>query len=450
MALPLAACSSGPARSGGPQQTAPAATPGSSGSAAAGRGTNWPQYHRNAARSGVATGLPPAGRLTIAWTAALGGTVTGQPLVIGSTVIAATEQDEVYGLSRTTGAVLWHVRIGTPVPASDQPCGDLSPLGIASTPVYDPRTRLVYVVGQDGKAAHVLAGLTLSGRIALRRTVPSPDHQPSDDQQRGALALAHGRIYVVFGGHLGDCGQYTGSVVGMPASGTGPIVSYLVPTRRQAGIWAPAGPVVASGGTIYVSNGNGATNATRFDGSNSVTALSPGLRRTGFFAPVNWRVLSANDLDLGSTSPALIGGGRLLQVGKSQTGYLLSASRLGGIGGQLAQGPVCAAFGGAAVSKRTVYEPCDTGLAAVSTAHDQVRVIWRGPPGSSGSPVLGGGAVWVAGSGNGILYELSPATGRVREQIRVAGQLPHFVSPSLSGRLVLIGTLTGVSAVSGA
>jgi hypothetical protein len=32
----------------------------------------------------------------------------------------------------------------------------------------------------------------------------------------------------------------------------------------------------------------------------------------------------------------------------------------------------------------------------------------------------------------------------------VAGSLPHFVSPSLAGGLVLIGTMTGVTAVSGA
>jgi hypothetical protein len=68
----------------------------------------------------------------------------------------------------------------------------------------------------------------------------------------------------------------------------------------------------------------------------------------------------------------------------------------------------------------------------------------------SGSPVVGGGAVWVANPYTGVLYELAPRTGRVREQIRIARQLPHFVSPSLSGGLVLVGTTTGVSAISGA
>ena len=50
----------------------------------------------------------------------------------------------------------------------------------------------------------------------------------------------------------------------------------------------------------------------------------------------------------------------------------------------------------------------------------------------------------------GILYQLSPASGRVRQRIRLGAPLPHFASPSLSGPLVLIGTMQGVVAVSGA
>jgi polyvinyl alcohol dehydrogenase (cytochrome) len=90
------------------------------------------------------------------------------------------------------------------------------------------------------------------------------------------------------------------------------------------------------------------------------------------------------------------------------------------------------------------------GLAAVDTAGSMVRVVWHGPEDAWGSPVAGGGAVFVAGPYTGVLYELSPASGQVLSQLRIAGALPHFVSPSLSGSLVLIGTLTGVTAVSGA
>jgi streptogramin lyase len=87
----------------------------------------------------------------------------------------------------------------------------------------------------------------------------------------------------------------------------------------------------------------------------------------------------------------------------------------------------------------------------VDTAGDHVAVRWRGPAGTSGSPVLGGGAVWVLGLNSGRLYELDPQTGAVDQHISLgAGALPHFASPSLSGNLILVGTTTGVIAVSGA
>jgi polyvinyl alcohol dehydrogenase (cytochrome) len=397
-------------------------------------------------------GLPAAGRLSVAWKSRLSGAVYGQPLVIGNTVVAATEHDDVYGLDRSTGAVRWHTRIGTPLPLSQQPCGNIDPLGITSTGVYDPQTKLVYEVAQSGRTTHVLVGLKVSdGAVALRRDVPSPDHHPAYDQQRGALAFEHGRIYVVFGGHDGDCGPYRGSMVGMPASGHGKIISYLVPTTKQAGIWGTGGPVIGPAGTIYVSDGNGAVTEKKFDGSDAVTALTPGLKRTGIFAPKDWKFLSANDLDLGSASPALLPDGLILQVGKSGVGYLLNAKHLGGVGGQLASGRVCpAAFGGPAVSGSIAYIPCwPGGLAAVDTAGKRVRVKWHGPSAAWGSPVYGGGAVFVANPDSGALYELAADTGKVRHQISLGGPLPSFTSPSLSGSLALVGTLTGVVAVSG-
>jgi polyvinyl alcohol dehydrogenase (cytochrome) len=455
LAVLLSACAS--TTTGGSHSASPPASPATSPVASGGSqlptapATDWLQYHGNGARTGAVAGLPAAGPLSIAWSASLGGAVYGQPLVVGDIVIAATERDEIFGLDRATGAIRWHVRVGTPVPLSRQPCGDIDPLGITGTGVYDSQTQLAYFVAQSGPDGHVLVGVDpANGSVRLRRTVPSPEHQPADDQQRGALALGSGYVYVVYGGHFGDCGDYIGSVVAMPIGASGAIHSYLVPTAKQGGIWSSGGPAIGPDGTVYVSVGNGAAASTSFDGSNSVTALTPTLTRTGIFAPTDWRQLSANDQDLGSSSPALLGDGRILQVGKDGTGYLLDATRLGGVGGQLAAGQVCSAFGGPAVQGTVVYEPCLNGLAAVSTAGGRVRVRWRGPGGANGSPVLGGGAVWVAGWNTGRLYELAPRTGAVRQQLRLGAALPHFVSPSLSGSLVLIGTMTGVEAVSGA
>jgi hypothetical protein len=147
-------------------------------------------------------------------------------------------------------------------------------------------------------------------------------------------------------------------------------------------------------------------------------------------------------------------------VGKRGVGYLLDENNLGGIGGQLAEQNICPAYGGAAVSGSTVYEPCQSGALTavqVSAASRTIRVLWRGPSGTNGSPVVGGGAVWVTGYSDspapnhgGTLYELSPATGQVEHQLPIVQGLPHFSSLSLSGGSAYLGTLAGVTAVNGA
>jgi outer membrane protein assembly factor BamB len=412
----------------------------------------WPTFGRGAARTGVAAGVAAAGPLSIAWQAHLDGAVYGQPLLVGSMVIAATENDSVYALDAATGRVEWRTHVGTPVPLSDLPCGDIDPLGITGTPVYDQGNGLIYAVAETSGYRHVLVGLdVINGEVRVERDIPAPDGQPRYDQQRPALAIEDGRVYVAFGGLYGDCGPYRGSVVGVPLSGSGPIISYIVPTAREGAIWGTAGPVTGPAGRLYVSVGNGSVSSTQFDGSDSVTALSPALQRTGIFAPTTWYDDSLHDLDLGSTQPVLTGSGMLLALGKSGTAYLLNPAHLGGVGGQVAQAPVCPAFGAAAVDGSTVYEPCEAGgMAALSVADGQIRVLWRGPASAWGSPVVGGGAVWVADWSAGQLYELSPATGAIRYSLSLGTTLPHFASLSMTGSHAFLGTNDGVTAVAGA
>jgi glucose dehydrogenase len=74
---------------------------------------------------------------------AVNGQVYGQPLVVGNTLVVATENDWVYGLNATTGAVLWKTSLGPPYHITS--CPDLTPdIGVTSTGVYDPSTGTVY------------------------------------------------------------------------------------------------------------------------------------------------------------------------------------------------------------------------------------------------------------------------------------------------------------------
>ena len=462
--LAVAACggsgsssTTGPASGSGAASSSTAAPSGSARTAAGG---DWPEFGGNASRTGVAAGLPPAGPLTTAWTAALDGAVYGQPLVIGGDVIVATENDSVYALNRATGKTVWRAHVGTPVPQQDQHrCGNIDPLGITGTPAYDAGTGLVYAVAEVTGYQHLLIGVDAkTGAVKLRRDLDSPTtaNQPGYNQQRPALAIDAGRVYATFGGLDGDCGPYQGSVVGAPLTGNGALVRWTVPTSREGAIWGTGGPVIGPGGNLWVSVGNGAGESGAYDGSDSVTELTPGLQRVAFFAPSTWADDNANDLDLGSTQPALTADGAGLIVGKRGTGYLLDVAKPGGIGGQLAQQDICDAFGAAAADGPTVYEPCRSGglaAVAVALADKSITVLWHGPADANGSPVVGGGAIWVtayADGGQGTLYALNPATGAVEHQLAIGAGLPHFSSLSLSGGSAFVGTLTGVTAVNGA
>jgi outer membrane protein assembly factor BamB len=424
---------------------------------------DWPTYHRDALRSGdavgtasVASGVGPLGALRTDWTARLDGAVYGQPLVVRGRVLAATENDSVYALDPGTGRILWHRHLGTPVPLADLPCGSIDPLGITGTPAYDPATGMVLAVAETTGARHWLLGLdAASGAVRLTREVEPPHGDRTAEQQRAALAVAGGRAYIAYGGLNGDCGQYLGSVLSVPIAGGGPVYSYTVPTSREGGIWAPGGPV-ADGRRLFVAVGNGASTGGRWDGSDSVTALSPPtLRRVDAFAPTRWAPDNAEDADLGSLTPVRVGR-FVLQAGKSGTVYLLDAAHLGGIGGELADTKACPSYGAAAVRGLTVYLPCDTGLQQVTVGSDgRLRTGWRVALGNGGSPVLGPGpggagtAVWVADWGSGVLHVLDAATGRQLRSVRV-GELPHFASPVLAGVRAFVGTTAGVTAIGGA
>jgi polyvinyl alcohol dehydrogenase (cytochrome) len=409
---------------------------------------DWTTYHRDNQRTGVAAGLAPLGTLSRAWEAKLDGAVYGQPLVVGDRVFAGTENNTVYALDAANGQVAWSAHIGPPMPRSKLPCGNIDPLGITSTMVYDPATNLVFALAELDGGKHVLVSVdAATGAVREQRTAEPPKGDRVAHQQRAALNLLDGRVNIAFGGLAGDCAAYIGSVIALPTTGNDPAISYAIPTTREAGIWAPGGGTLIGDKLMYAV-GNGES-TSGYDGSDSVIALDRDLKLLDRFSPTTWADDNANDLDLGSMTPAAVGS-YVFIAGKRGVGYTLKADHLGGIGGQVAQAQVCQAYGGAAVSGNTVYVPCDDGPRAVTI--DQagaIKVGWHAPVRARGAPVVGGGAVWTVDYGAGELYALDPATGAVRQHVTI-GVSPHFASPTLARDHAYVGTMTGVVAVEGA
>jgi len=252
-------------------------------------------------------------------------------------------------------------------------------------------------------------------------------------------------VYVAYGGLFGDCGDYIGTVVGLQTNGRGPLLSYRVPTTREAGIWATPGPVIDASGHLYVAVGNGEATSGAWDHSDSILRLSPTLQLEDGFAPTDWAKQNKQDADLGSMAPVLLSNNQIFTDGKAGKGYLLDATNLGDVGGQLRQQNICDAYGGSATTGSVIFLPCTDGLLQLTIGPSTINRGWQAPGNINGSPIIGGHTVYSIGKG-GTLYALNSQTGEVRAQAKV-GSTSRFATPTLSGSLLFVGTLKGISAV---
>lgn len=412
----------------------------------------WPTDHGDNLRSGKATSAVAFKKLTRAFGRALDGQVYGSPIMAGTSVIVATENNSVYALDPNTGAIRWARHLRAPISnTAVLACpGNISPTGITGTPAYDPVTGRVFVVTVTYSptlgVVHELWGLAATnGVVKLDKRVEVPGTDAKAEQQRPALAVDRGNVYIAFGGLAGDCGNYRGAVLAIKANGAAGGKAYVVPTPREGAIWASGGPVVAPNGHLFVAVGNGES-TSGYDFSDSVTEINPAtMTRIDYFAPATWAYDNANDLDLGSMTPAYTSIGYILQAGKSGNGYTARIGRLGGIGGQTSSGTLCRAFGVSAVTGATVYLPCTGGVTRVDVrSNGTFRKVWTAA-GIPGSPITGPGALYSLGGTK--LYAISGNTGRVLSSIDV-GASTRFATPMLVGSKIYVGTNTGIVAAS--
>jgi outer membrane protein assembly factor BamB len=454
----LAGCSGsgGSSHRSPPSTSAPTSTSPSSAAPPAASGGAWETDQADLTRTGVDRSGTRLGALRRRWTSpTLDGQVYAEPLVTGGLVIVATENDTLYGINAATGQVAWSTHVGTPVGRGALPCGNIDPLGITSTPAIDPATHRLFALAEtstNGTVGHQLVALDPStGAVVFRESADPAGMAPHDQQQRPALAVSGGRVYVAYGGLFGDCGTYRGWVVAAPTSGPGPLLSFAVAATNQGAIWAPAGPVIDGAGDVWVSTGN-SVSTSGYDEGNSVLKLSPTLMLLDSFAPTDWVSDNAHDLDLGSTSPQLLAGGLVFQVGKPQTGYLLNQSHLGGVGGQVFAAPVCPTIGANAYQDPIVYVSCRSGIKAVRVqggTSPSFQVLWSAPSAINGPPVIAGGAVWSVSRSGQMLVALDPATGAVTQQVVLGASSANYATPAVGDGLLVVATGTTVQGFAG-
>jgi hypothetical protein len=431
---------------------------------ATGFGSDWTRYHANDLGEGVDTAGTKLRPLSQAWVSPqLDGQLYGEPLVEAGRVVVATENDTVYVLAANTGRVLWSKHLATTVPANDLPCGDIGPsVGITGTPVIDPARREIFVVadefiGGNNVASHHLFGLDLyTGKVELNEVVDPIPANASAQLQRTGLALDNGHVVFGMGGNAGDCATYHGLVISVPESG-GPFKYFAddtAPGENQGAVWmGGAAPVIDQQGNVWVSTGNGSVTdcSQPYDDSDSVLELSPSMHLDQFFAPSTWCSDNQRDLDLGTDNPAIIGN-LVFQVGKTDLGFLLNKSDLGGINHQISSTPVCNGDpdGGLAVDGSTVYIPCGNGLTAVTITQSPpaMKQLWTFGN-SAGPAIVAGGLVWTIDQ-QGNLWGVDPATGNSVIQMSMSnGVANHFPTPAVGDGLLLAPATNQVYAFDG-
>jgi hypothetical protein len=322
------------------------------------------QHHHNAARDGRYT-EPQLTRVTAAsmhrdasFYAPLPGPTYAQPLYATNgpggraALIVATEQNIVLAIDASDGSEIWTATLGAPVPLAQLPCGDIDPLGITGTPVVDAANRIIYVdamtTPDNGVTKlHRIFALSLDDGSILpgwpfdlsNVTFQGIAFDSTYQNQRGALLLHDGILYIPYGGHAGDCGNYHGWVVGVPVENPAGATGWAT-GAIAGGIWGPGG-VASDGHRIYAATGN-TGGANTWAGGEAIVRLGRGATFSGnpddYFTPSNWLYLDEYDLDLGGSAPVLfnlpgaVPPHLALALGKNGVAYLLDRDHLGGLG----------------------------------------------------------------------------------------------------------------------
>jgi hypothetical protein len=428
-------------------------------------------YHDAAMTTTTAAGGGKVLTHPLALDATFAPTITGniyaQPLYLangpngGEMFIVVTEQSHVLAVD-ATGTKIWEhpssatdpITYGTPVTGVGAAlgCGNIDPLGITGTPVIDTSTTpaTMYFDAMTitaGTPAHKIFAISVADGSIKTGWPVTVDTAVTGfvskaQNERGALTLLNGTVYVPYGGHFGDCGTYYGWVVGVsttnPATVKGFAVASMFPmgsaAARQGGIWGVGG-VPSDGTSLFATTGN-TGGATVWSGGEAVIKLAPGPVYTSAtaneFYPTEWMMDDQTDQDLGGANPVVFNLGTqhlIAAVGKDGYLYVLNRDNLGGLAGQLSRtavGPQGKGGAGALNAGPAVYTTtqgtyvayrinsgpgtgCPSGgnsgsigVAKISGATPTATVVWCSTETGLGSPM-----VTESGDGTALVWDAS-------------------------------------------
>jgi outer membrane protein assembly factor BamB len=354
----------------------------------------------------------------------LPGTIDSSPIYLagaevrGGThdvVVVTSSYGRTFALDANSGKRLW----------TYTPPGYSSWVGSAqitnSSPLLDPEDRYVYAASPDG-VVHKL--VLASGKEVHSGHWPvTVTKDPTKEKMGSALNVDGPYLIATTSGYSGDVPVYQGHVVLIDRAG-GKIASVfntlctkrrtvIVPTscpQSDSAILSRGGAVVEPGGKrLLVDTGNAIWDGVHYFGDSVLELTVPGLHLRQAYTPRNQAQLNANDLDLGSSAPALLGEDRVLVAGKDGVMRVLNLARLDGtapggkerLGGevqtletpgdtQLFTAPAVWHHGG----ETTVFVADFSATAAYALRGGRLHQLWKNEtPGTS--PIVAGGLVYI-------------------------------------------------------
>jgi hypothetical protein len=348
-------------------------------------------------------------------------------------IVVATAKDTVFAFDADANPCvqLWKTNLipagqeAVSAPNFDIPTDDISPfIGITGTPVIDASSGTVYVVAESRTPS--FDAIYDERLYALDLATGQPKIQPSGipfvadssagatfdpllENQRAALLLDNGRVYIAFGSHHG-LGNYHGWLFSYDASTLQQnSVLNVTPRSLHGGIWqSGGGPSADSNHNVYVTTGNGPfdVNLGSNDYGDSFLRLNTGgiLSVADYFSPCDQQTLSATSQEIGSSAPVLLPDSAgsssqphlMIGGGKNGSLYVLNRDNLG-----------------------AYSYPCPD-------SPNRVQVV----PGDSSifsTPLFWNNFIYIA-AGNGKLKAL-PMNGGVLNSVPVASQSSEILGP---------------------
>jgi hypothetical protein len=288
-------------------------------------------------------------------------------------VVVATEMDSVYAFDADANlnpcVPLWHTSLVPPgsqalmTPSPAMPNVTIVPwIGITGTPVIDANSKTLYVAAASTSSNSGVNPTYSEKLYALDLATGLPVIQPNGkefstpvlaslgaafsplvENQRAALLLDNGNVYVAFGGYESQ-DNYHGWLLEYSAASMAPLGAFNVtPVTGQGGIWqSGGGPAADATHNVFVVTGDGPFNLNASQPSYGDSflrfATSNGLSVSDYFSPCNQATLQASGLDVGASAPLLLdvtnaaASAAHLMIGGSKGGtlYVVSRDRLGG------------------------------------------------------------------------------------------------------------------------